>query len=86
MGPVEKMLFDFCNNNWTVEDEAIRIWCIRRVNNPMVVTPVVWKCFYRRHPDLMRNAAKWSRTVARLVARFDADSALNSIEEMLNGL
>ena len=94
MGRVERMLFDFCTNAWSWEDSVTRGRCVARMLRTKVdvlhypiVSPDVWRCFYRRHPAVTREAKDWSRTVARLLAQFDAEDASNSaasaIEKML---
>jgi hypothetical protein len=94
MGRVERMLFNFCTNTWSVEDSGTRGRCIARmlrtkldVLHYPIVSPEVWRCFYRRHPGVLREAKDWSRTVERLLAQFDAEdaskSAASAIEKVL---
>jgi hypothetical protein len=94
MGRVERMLYDFCTNNWSADDSATRSRCVVRmirtkIDVPQypIVSPDVWRCFYRRHPAVMREANEWSPTVARLLAQFEAEDAAKSaasvVEKML---
>ena len=78
------MLLHFCGNDgWTLFDSHTRGRCVARmlktkctdVVNHAIVGPNVWRCFYRRHPDSMREASNWSRTAARFVGKFEAEDA-----------
>lgn len=82
IGRIERMLLDFCTNKWSMEDSQTRGRCVGRllktkgaVVNQAIVGSNVWRCFHRRHPGAMREAKEWSRTVARLLAQFDAEDS-----------
>ncbi len=84
MGNIERMLMHFCTKNgWTHFDSVTRGRCVARmlktkcadVVNHAIVGQAVWRCFYRRHTQAMRQAKNWNRTVARLVAQFEAEDA-----------
>ncbi len=93
MGRVEKMLLNFCRGDWAVADSLTRGRLIeKRLASgtwaPMaaVVAPMVWRCFYARHRDAMRECATWSRTAARLLAQIEAEDASAEAMAAINGI
>ena len=99
MGRVERLLLNFCKNRaWTSEDQMTRKRIImkkpmapsdQKILSQKLLSDNVWRCFYRRHPDAMLEAKGWSRTVARLLAQFEAEdaaaAAMHAFEGVLNG-
>jgi hypothetical protein len=92
MGRVEKMLLNFCRGDWSSADSLTRGRLIEKsfasenwkpMSSP--ASPSVWRCFFARHQQEMRECATWSRSVAQLLAKFDAESASAAIEGVLNG-
>lgn len=95
MGRIERMLLHFCiADGWDRLDSLTRGRCVARllktdckdVVNHAIVDIGVWRRFYMRHPEAMRKARVWNRTVARLVAGFDSEDALSEIDRMLESV
>ena len=95
MGRIERMLVHFCSSyGWDRLDSLTRGRCVARmlktkcsdVVNHAIVGADDWRCFYRRHPETMREARKWNRTVARLVAKFDCEDAMAEIDKMMGAV
>ncbi len=83
MGPVERMLLEFCTKiTWIDEYDRTRSRLVKRMisrkEDPELHTLIstdVWRCFYRRQPDAMRSARGKSRTIQRLLGQFEAEDA-----------
>ncbi len=92
MGRVERMMLNFCRGAWDAEDEVTRHRIVRRrprlIVPPSTLLPLrVWRCFYRRHPEAMREASAWSGIASRFLSQFEAEdaaaNAMNAINQVL---
>jgi len=91
MGRVEKMLLNFCWQNWISEDEMTRHRIARK--NPQVLVPLrrphgigVWRSFYKRHPAAMHHAKGWSRTVHIFMGQIEAEEATLAASDAIDSI